>query len=114
MTSVDPIQIRSRKIGLSWTIVQFYDDADHYGFSDQLYSGETRQDGMARIAGETYSMLVQGDYDPIVEDLESYEDEDLEPDTEAIRRSILRELKELKKLDARTITKNIFGNRRRA
>ncbi len=59
-------------------------------------------------------MLVQGDYDPIVEDLESYEDEDLEPDMEAIRRSILRELKELKKLDARTITKNVFGNRRRA
>ena len=69
---------------------------------------------MARIAGETYSMLVSGDYDPIVEDLESYEDEDLEPDMEDIRRSILRELKELKKLDARTITKNIFGNRRRA
>lgn len=110
--TVDPIQIRSRKIGLSWTIVQFYDDVDHYGFSDQLYSSETRQDGMARIAGETYSMLVQGDYDPIVEDLESYED--LEPDSEAIRRSILRELKELKKLDARTITKNVFGNRRRA
>lgn len=114
MTSVDPIQIRSRKIGLSWTIVQFYDDADHYGFSEQLYSSETRQDGMARIAGDTYSMLVSGDYDPIVEDLESYEDEDLEPDLETIRRSILRELKELKKLDARTITKNIFGNRRRA
>lgn len=29
MTSVDPIQIRSRKIGLSWTIVQFYEDVDH-------------------------------------------------------------------------------------
>lgn len=112
--TVDPIQIRSRKIGLSWTIVQFYDDVDHYGFSDQLYSSETRQDGMARIAGETYSMLVQGDYDPIVEDLESYEDEDLEPDSEAIRRSILRELRELKKLDARTITKNIFGKSRRS
>lgn len=112
--TVDPIQIRSRKIGLSWTIVQFYDDVDHYGFSDQLYSGETRQDGMARIAGETYSMLVSGDYDPIVEDLESYEDEDLEPDSEVIRRSILRELKELKKLDARTITKNIFGKSRRS
>lgn len=112
--TVDPIQIRSRKIGLSWTIVQFYDDVDHYGFSDQLYSSETRQDGMARIAGETYSMLVSGDYDPIVEDLESYEDEDLEPDSEAIRRSILRELKELKKLDARTITKNIFGKSRRS
>lgn len=112
--TVDPVQIRSRKIGLSWTIVQFYDDVDHYGFSDQLYSGETRQDGMARIAGETYSMLVSGDYDPIVEDLESYEDEDLEPDSEAIRRSILRELKELKKLDARTITKNIFGKSRRS
>lgn len=112
--TADPIQIRSRKIGLSWTIVQFYDDADHYGFSDQLYSGETRQDGMARIAGETYSMLVQGDYDPIVDDLESYGDEDLDPDSEAVRRSILRELKELKKLDARTITKNVFGNRRRA
>lgn len=112
--TVDPIQIRSRKIGLSWTIVQFYDDVDHYGFSDLLYTGETRQDGMARIAGETYSMLVSGDYDPIVEDLESYEDEDLEPEAEAVRRSILRELKELKKLDARTITKNIFGNRRRA
>ena len=112
--TVDPIQIRSRKIGLSWTIVQFYEDVDHYGFSDQLYSGETRQDGMARIAGETYSMLVSGDYDPIVEDLESYEDEDLEPDLEAIRRSILRELKELKKLDARTITKNIFGKSRRS
>ena len=112
--TVDPIQIRSRKIGLSWTIVQFYEDADHYGFGDQLYSGETRQDGMARIAGETYSMLVRGDYDPIVDDLESYGDEDLEPDSEAVRRSILRELKELKKLDARTITKNVFGNRRRA
>lgn len=112
--TVDPIQIRSRKIGLSWTIVQFYDDVDHYGFCDQLYSSETRQDGMARIAGETYSMLVSGDYDPIIEDLESYEEEDLEPDLEAIRRSILRELKELRKLDARTITKNIFGNRRRA
>ena len=112
--TVDPIQIRSRKIGLSWTIVQFYDDVDHYGFSDQLYSSETRQDGMARIAGETYSMLVQGDYDPIVEDLESYEDEDLEPDMEDIRRSILRELRELKKLDARTITKNIFGKSRRS
>lgn len=112
--TADPIQIRSRKIGLSWTIVQFYDDADHYGFSDQLYSGETRQDGMTRIAGETYSMLVQGDYDPIVEDLESYGDEDLDPDSEAVRRSILHELKELKKLDARTITKNVFGNRRRA
>lgn len=112
--TVDPIQIRSRKIGLSWTIVRFYDDVDHYGFSDQLYSGETRQDGMARIAGETYSMLVSGDYDPIVEDLESYEDEDLEPDMEDIRRSILRELKELKKLDARTITKNIFGKSRRS
>lgn len=112
--TVDPVQIRSRKIGLSWTIVQFYDDADHYEFSDQLYSGETRQDGMARMAGETYSMLVRGDYDPIVEDLESYGDGDLEPDMEDIRRSILRELKELKKLDARTITKNIFGNRRRA
>lgn len=112
--TVDPIQIRSRKIGLSWTIVQFYDDVDHYGFSDLLYSSETRQDGMARIAGETYSMLVQGDYDPIVEDLESYEDEDLELDMEDIRRSILRELKELKKLDARTITKNIFGKSRRS
>lgn len=112
--TVDPIQIRSRKIGLSWTIVHFYDDVDHYGFSDQLYSSETRQDGMARIAGETYSMLVSGDYDPIIEDLESYEDEDLEPDSEAIRRSILRELKELKKLDARTITKNIFGKSRRS
>lgn len=112
--TVDPIQIRSRKIGLSWTIVQFYDEVDHYGFSDQLYSSETCQDGMARIAGETYSMLVSGDYDPIVEDLESYEDEDLEPDMENIRRSILRELKELKKLDARTITKNIFGKSRRA
>lgn len=112
--TADPIQIRSRKIGLSWTIVQFYDDADHYGFSDQLYSGETRQDGMARIAGETYSMLVSGDYDPIVEDLESYGDEDLEPDMETVRRSILRELKELKKLDARTITKNIFGKSRRS
>ncbi len=112
--TVDPIQIRSRKIGLSWTIVQFYEDVDHYDFGDQLYTGETRQDGMARIAGETYSMLVQGDYDPIVEDLESYGDEDLDPDSEAVRRSILRELKELKKLDARMITKNVFGNRRRA
>lgn len=109
----DQVQIRSRKVGLAWTIAQFMDDLDHYAFMDDLRTGETIEEGIARVAEETFGYLESGEYGFITEMLESFDDGELQPEIDDARRSILRELKEIGKLDAKLISKNVSRIKRR-
>ena len=109
----DSVQIRSRKVGLAWILAQFMEDYDHYAFMDDLRTGETIQEGIARVAEETFGYLESGNFEFIIEMLESFDEDDLLPDQDDARRSILRELKELRKLDAKLISKNVLRIKRR-
>lgn len=109
----DPVQIRSRKVGLAWTIARFMDDYDHYAFMDDLRNGETIDEGIARVADETLGYLESGDFGFIEEMLESFDDGGLLPEQDETRRSILRELKEIRKLDGKSISKNASRTKRR-
>lgn len=109
----DYVQIRSRKAGLALTIAQFMEDYDHYAFMDDLRTGETIQEGIARLAEETFDYLESGNFEFIMEMLESFEDDDLSTELDKTCRSILRELKELRKLDSKLISKNVSRFKRR-
>lgn len=111
--TVDPVQVRSRKIGLSWTIASFLEASDPYGFRDELHTGETVQEGIARVSEETLGYLESGDYDVIVGALEGALEDGMTDDLETECQSILRELKEIRILDSKLISKNVSRIKRR-
>lgn len=98
---------------ISYDIAEFLEELDPYGFRDNLDTFETVYDGIERFALEIRHDLESGDYDPIIEFLSAFDEEDIDPDLIGMFYGILDDLNRLKKRNSKLISKNLFKIKRR-
>ena len=95
---------------LAMRIAQFVRDVDPYEFADNMGTTETQHDAIIRTAKGIYNDIMSGRADGLIDFLTEYDLDEDDP-LEFKRFNLVCELREFS--ISKTISKNLFKNRRR-